>query len=88
METTTSKAFGYARVSTTSQSTDRQFDALATAAIDSADIYSDKISGARQRRPGLDDLLSRARSGGACGEGLTHGGGRAGSRATAYCDDR
>lgn len=60
---TTSKSFGYARVSTTSQTNDRQMDALTSAGIDSSDIFTDKISGARQSRPGLDDLLSRMREG-------------------------
>lgn len=60
---TTSKSFGYARVSTTSQTNDRQTDALTAAGIDLADIFTDKISGARQSRPGLDDLLSRVREG-------------------------
>lgn len=31
--------------------------------LDAADIFHDKISGARQSRPGLDDLLSRVRPG-------------------------
>lgn len=60
---TTSKSFGYARVSTTSQTNDRQLDALSAVGIDQADIFKDKISGARQSRPGLDDLLSRVREG-------------------------
>ncbi|WP_051039529.1 recombinase family protein [Microbacterium sp. B24] len=60
---TTSKSFGYARVSTSAQTNDRQMDALTGAGIDAADIFSDKISGARQSRPGLDDLLSRVRPG-------------------------
>lgn len=60
---TPSKHFGYARVSTTAQTNDRQVDALVAAGIDAADIYADKIRGARQSRPGLDDLLGRARSG-------------------------
>lgn len=57
------KHFGYIRVSTVSQNLDRQTDALVAAGIDAADIYSDKISGARQSRPGLDDLLTRVREG-------------------------
>jgi len=60
---TTSKRFGYIRVSTVAQNLERQVDALTAAGIDPADIYSDKISGARQSRPGLDDLLSRVREG-------------------------
>lgn len=60
---TTSKNFGYARVSTTSQTNDRQLDALTAEGIDVEDIFTDKISGARQSRPGLNDLLSRVRPG-------------------------
>ncbi|WP_431806379.1 recombinase family protein [Microbacterium paraoxydans] len=59
----TTKRFGYIRVSTVAQNLDRQTDALTAAGIDPADIYADKISGARQSRPGLDDLLSRVREG-------------------------
>lgn len=58
-----SKHFGYVRVSTTSQTLDRQTDALAEQGIDPADIYSDKISGVKQSRPGLDALLKVVRSG-------------------------
>lgn len=61
--TTPAKSFGYVRVSTTSQTNDRQIDALKGAGIDSDDIYSDKISGARQSRPGLDSLLKVVRAG-------------------------
>lgn len=53
----TGKAYGYIRVSTVSQSLDRQTDALTAKGIDPANIYSDKISGARQSRPGLDEIL-------------------------------
>lgn len=60
---TSAKTFGYIRVSTVSQNLERQIDALISAGIASADIFSDKISGARQSRPGLDDLLSRVREG-------------------------
>lgn len=60
---TTAKSFGYARVSTTSQVNDRQIDALTGKGIDPADIFTDRISGTRQSRPGLDDLLSRVRKG-------------------------
>lgn len=63
MTENTSKTFGYARVSTTSQTNDRQVDALIERGIAPADIFEDKISGARQSRPGLDDLLSRVRDG-------------------------
>ncbi|WP_431798587.1 recombinase family protein [Microbacterium kunmingense] len=57
------KHYGYIRVSTAQQNLERQVHALTTAGIAEADIFSDKISGARTRRPGLDDLLSRVRPG-------------------------
>lgn len=59
----TAFTFGYARVSTSAQSNDRQYDALAATGIAADHIYSDKISGARQDRPGLKSLLKAARSG-------------------------
>jgi DNA invertase Pin-like site-specific DNA recombinase len=60
---TNTKTFGYARVSTSAQSNDRQLDALTAAGIPADHIYTDKISGARQSRPGLDALLKVARRG-------------------------
>lgn len=54
---------GYCRVSTTKQSLDRQFDALAAAGIPADRIYSDKKTGATVDRPGLTKLLGYARDG-------------------------
>ncbi|MFE3557300.1 recombinase family protein [Streptomyces sp. NPDC059193] len=54
---------GYARVSTTKQSLERQLDALGEAGIPEARIYVDKKSGATVERPGLSDLLAYARPG-------------------------
>src|ERR1700733_5025145 len=56
---------GYARVSTGHQSLDQQIDALAAAGVDTARVYSDKLSGTstRQQRPGLAALLDYARQG-------------------------
>lgn len=55
--------WGYQRVSTTAQTNDRQTDALVAAGIEPERVYSDKISGAKASRPGLDALLKVARSG-------------------------
>lgn len=55
--------FGYARVSTTAQTNDRQTDALAAVGIPAERVFTDKISGARQSRPGLDSLLRVVRPG-------------------------
>ena len=60
---TPSKAYGYQRVSTQSQTLDRQQDALVAKGIDPADIFSDKISGTKASRPGLDELLRHVRPG-------------------------
>jgi DNA invertase Pin-like site-specific DNA recombinase len=58
-----SKTFGYMRVSTAHQTTDRQKDALIAAGVNAKDIYEDTISGAKFKREGLDQLLSRVREG-------------------------
>ena len=61
----TGTQLGYARVSTGHQSLDQQVDALAAVGIDTARIYSDKLSGTstREQRPGLVALLEYAREG-------------------------
>src|SRR5271154_4709956 len=61
----TGTQLGYARVSTTHQSLDQQMDALAAAGVDTARVYTDKLSGTstRQQRPGLAALLDYARQG-------------------------
>lgn len=51
--------FGYARVSTEEQVTDRQLDALNAYGCD--EIFEEKISGTRRRRPELDALLAKLR---------------------------
>ena len=48
------RLIGYARVSTGEQDLQLQMDALKTAGCRDADIYTDKASGARGSRPGLD----------------------------------
>lgn len=52
---------GYARVSTLDQNFDLQSDALNGAGC--AEIFSDVASGARDKRPGLDQALARLQSG-------------------------
>jgi DNA invertase Pin-like site-specific DNA recombinase len=54
---------GYARVSTTKQSLERQLDALGAAGIPDERIYVDKKSGTTVERSGLTDLLAYARPG-------------------------
>ncbi len=51
---------GYVRISTDGdrQSTDLQCDALAAAGVDARLIYSDKLSGSRDDRPGLKACLA------------------------------
>lgn len=55
--------FGYCRVSSTDQCLNRQIDALRALGINEANIFCDKISGVKEHRPALDDLLSRLREG-------------------------
>lgn len=52
---------GYARVSTIDQNLDRQKDALIAAGCDR--VFTDKASGAKRERPGLQALLDHARPG-------------------------
>jgi DNA invertase Pin-like site-specific DNA recombinase len=52
---------GYARVSTRDQNLEMQFDALAKAACPR--IFTDKLSGALDDRPGLKEALSHLREG-------------------------
>lgn len=52
------KSYGYARVSTKEQHTDRQIDALKQCGIEERDIIVDKISGKSLDRPGYQSLKS------------------------------
>jgi DNA invertase Pin-like site-specific DNA recombinase len=56
---------GYARISKAddSQVLDLQIDALIEAGIDKNNIYTDKISGVKDKRPGLDNCLKALRKG-------------------------
>lgn len=50
------KSYGYARVSTKEQHTDRQIEALKQCSIEERDIIVDKISGKNLDRPGYQSL--------------------------------
>ncbi len=52
---------GYARVSTQDQNLDLQNDALRAAGCEN--IYTDKMSGAKTKRPGLEEILGFIRKG-------------------------
>lgn len=56
---------GYARVSTGHQSLDQQIDALRAVGVDTARVYSDKLTGTstKEQRAGLGALLDYARQG-------------------------
>jgi DNA invertase Pin-like site-specific DNA recombinase len=54
---------GYARVSTTEQNLDLQLDALRKAGCTDAHIFTDKITGTKEERPGLNEALSHLRPG-------------------------
>src|SRR6185437_6778920 len=61
----TGTQLGYARVSTGHQSLDQQVDALTAVGVDTARVYTDKLSGTatRTQREGLAALLDYAREG-------------------------
>lgn len=56
---------GYTRVSKSdgSQSTDLQHDALVSVGVLENNIYSDKVSGQKEQRPGLENCLKALREG-------------------------
>ena len=55
---------GYARVSTTGQDLDTQFDVLRAAGVEPARVFADTLSGsAGTHRPGLSAMLDYARDG-------------------------
>lgn len=49
---------GYARVSTLDQNLDRQLDALISFGVDHRNVYTDKMSGTKKDRPGLEKMLN------------------------------
>jgi DNA invertase Pin-like site-specific DNA recombinase len=58
---TVGQRIGYVRVSTVAQTLDQQNDALAKAAV--SKTFSDTMSGARDDRPGLAELMAYVREG-------------------------
>ena len=54
---------GYARVSTNEQHLDLQRDALLKAGVSPTHLYTDKITGTKAERPGLEAALSHLREG-------------------------
>src|SRR3954451_18379258 len=54
---------GYARVSKSEQNLDLQIDALTAAGVDEQYIFTDKESGAKTVRKGLETALSHLRKG-------------------------
>ena len=61
--TSTGRVFGYARVSTDDQELDLQIDALKKHGIPDDLIFTDKASGAKSDRPGLQQCLERLQAG-------------------------
>jgi DNA invertase Pin-like site-specific DNA recombinase len=58
-----SRLIGYARVSRTVQELALQFDALKNAGVSKSDVYTDKASGSKTARPGLDKCLQALQPG-------------------------
>jgi DNA invertase Pin-like site-specific DNA recombinase len=62
-KTSTSRLVGYARVSTNGQELQLQLDALKKAGVAKVNLYTDKISGSKTVRPGLDACLQQLKAG-------------------------
>ncbi len=60
---TRSRMVGYARVSTGQQDLQLQLDALDKAGVSRKLVFTDKVSGAKTSRPGLDACLQQLQSG-------------------------
>jgi DNA invertase Pin-like site-specific DNA recombinase len=61
--THTSMLIGYARVSTNEQNLDLQLDSFKKAGVSEKHIYTDKITGTKEARKGLEQALSHLREG-------------------------
>lgn len=59
----TQRIIGYARVSTQDQDLQLQLDALEKEGCKKQDIYTDKMSGSKKERPGLDKCLAELQEG-------------------------
>ena len=57
------RSLGYARVSTDDQDLSRQIDALTKHGISRSNIFVDKLSGAKAKRPGLSKCLDALQAG-------------------------
>lgn len=63
MKSSSSRLVGYARVSSNGQELKLQLDALAQAGCAKDHIFTDKVSGAKSARPGLDRRLGQLKAG-------------------------
>jgi len=62
-KSSSSRLVGYARVSSNAQELKLQLDALTQTGCAKADIFTDKVSGAKSARPGLDRCLGQLKQG-------------------------
>src|SRR5450759_5335103 len=63
IKSSSSRLVGYARVSSNGQELQLQLDALKKAGVAKSDVFTDKVSGSKAARPGLDKCLQQLRPG-------------------------